>query len=83
MAREELEPVNERLDQLQQELKLALLPKDPNDDRSVIVEIRAGTGGAEAGLFASNLYRAYTRLRPVAQLEGRYNGFQSVRPGRV
>ena len=61
MAREELEPVNERLDQLQQELKLALLPKDPNDDRSVIVEIRAGTGGAEAGLFASNLYRAYTR----------------------
>ena len=61
MAREELEPVNDRLDQLQQELKLALLPKDPNDGRSVIVEIRAGTGGAEAGLFASDLYRAYTR----------------------
>ena len=61
MAREELEPVNDRLDQLQGELKLALLPKDPNDSRSVIVEIRAGTGGAEASLFASDLYRAYSR----------------------
>ena len=61
MARDELEEVNGRLDQLQMELKLALLPKDPNDERSVIVEVRAGTGGAEAGLFASNLYRAYSR----------------------
>ena len=61
MAREELEPVIERLDQLRGKLKLALLPKDPNDGRSVIVEIRAGTGGAEAGLFASDLYRAYSR----------------------
>ena len=61
MAREELEPVNERLNQLQEDLKLALLPKDPNDGRSVIVEIRAGTGGAEASLFASDLYRAYSR----------------------
>ena len=61
MARDELEAVNGRLDQLQRELKLALLPKDPNDERSVIVEIRAGTGGAEAGLFASDLYRAYSR----------------------
>ena len=61
MAREELEPVNDRLDQLQGKLKLALLPKDPNDSRSVIVEIRAGTGGAEASLFASDLYRAYSR----------------------
>ena len=66
MAKEELESVNERLDQLGGELKLALLPKDPNDDRSVIVEIRAGTGGAEASLFASDLYRAYTRY---AQLQ--------------
>ena len=66
MAREELESVNERLEQLGQELKLALVPKNPNDDRSVIVEIRAGTGGAEASLFASDLYRAYTRY---AQLQ--------------
>jgi peptide chain release factor 1 len=61
MAREELESVEQRLEQLAQDLRLSLLPKDPNDDRSVIVEIRAGTGGAEAGLFASDLFRAYTR----------------------
>ena len=67
MAREELELVNERLEQLGRELKLALVPKDPNDERSVIVEIRSGTGGAEASLFASDLYRAYTRY---AQLQG-------------
>ena len=41
---------------------LALVPKDPNDDKNVIIEIRAGTGGEEAGLFASNLYRMYSRL---------------------
>ena len=61
MAKEELESVETQLDQLTQDLRLALLPKDPNDERSVIVEIRAGTGGAEASLFASDLYRAYTR----------------------
>lgn len=61
MAREELEALNDRLGQLQGELKLALLTKDPNDNRSVIVEIRAGTGGTEASLFASDLYRAYSR----------------------
>jgi peptide chain release factor 1 len=61
MAKEELETVNDRLDQLQEDLKLALLPKDPNDGRNVIVEIRSGTGGAEASLFASDLYRAYSR----------------------
>ena len=61
MAKEELDTVEQRLDQLAQELRLALLPKDPNDDRSVIVEVRAGTGGAEASLFASDLFRAYTR----------------------
>ena len=49
-----------------EELKKALLPKDPNDDRDVIVEIRSGAGGAEASLFASDLYRAYSRY---AQLQ--------------
>jgi peptide chain release factor 1 len=53
-----LEPERERLEQ---ELKLALLPKDPHDDRNVIVEVRAGTGGEEASLFAGELYRMYTR----------------------
>ena len=61
MAREELEQVEARLVKLAQELRVALLPKNPNDDRDVIVEIRSGTGGDEAALFAADLYRAYTR----------------------
>ena len=61
MAREELESVEEGLESLAQELKIALLPRDPNDDRDVLVEIRAGTGGQEAGLFAGDLARLYTR----------------------
>jgi peptide chain release factor 1 len=55
---EELEPVIERLET---EIKALLLPKDPRDDRNVILEIRAGTGGDEAGLFAADLFRMYTR----------------------
>lgn len=61
MAKEELESVESRIEQLAQELRIALLPKDPNDDRDVIVEIRSGAGGNEASLFASDLYRAYAR----------------------
>jgi peptide chain release factor 1 len=66
MAKEELEEVSEKLDKLAQELRVALLPKDPNDERDVIVEIRSGTGGTEASLFAGSLYRAYARY---AQLQ--------------
>src|SRR5213075_1751960 len=51
----------ERRDTIERELKLLLLPKDPNDDKSVIVEIRAGTGGDEAALFAGELFRMYSR----------------------
>ena len=61
MARDELEPARENLEKLTQDLRVALLPKNPNDQRDVIIEVRAGTGGAEAGLFAADLYRAYTR----------------------
>ena len=61
MAREELEAVEQSLAALAEELKIALLPRDPNDERDVIVEIRAGTGGQEAGLFAGDLARLYTR----------------------
>ena len=61
MAREELEGVEESLELLAQELKIALLPRDPNDERDVIVEIRSGAGGQEAGLFAGDLARLYTR----------------------
>ena len=56
---QELEP---RLAELENEIKALLLPKDPRDERNVIVEIRAGAGGDEAGIFASDLYRMYTRF---------------------
>ena len=61
MAEAELQSLkNEKL-QLEEDIKLLLIPKDPNDTKNVIVEVRAGTGGDEAGLFASDLYRMYSR----------------------
>ena len=61
MLREELSEAKDALPGLEEELKILLLPKDPNDERNVIVEIRAGVGGDEAALFAADMYRAYTR----------------------
>ncbi|MDR1663815.1 MAG: peptide chain release factor 1 [Clostridiales bacterium] len=61
MAKEELKSAQERLDDISQELKLLLLPKDPNDEKNVIVEIRGGAGGDEAALFAGTLFRMYAR----------------------
>lgn len=61
MAKEELSDAKKRIEELEKELKILLLPKDPNDDKNVIVEIRAGAGGDEAALFASELYRMYVR----------------------
>lgn len=63
----ELPTLQERITVLEQELKILLLPKDPNDDKSVIMEIRAGTGGDEAALFANDLFRMYSRY---AELQG-------------
>ena len=62
MAKDEQAELEDKKDIAEQKLRLALVPKDPNDDKNVIIEIRAGTGGEEAGLFASNLYRMYSRL---------------------
>lgn len=59
LAKEELNESKSRLAELEQELKILLLPKDPNDDKNVIVEIRAGAGGEEAALFAAEIYRMY------------------------
>ena len=59
LAKEELAVSKKRIEELEQELKILLLPKDPNDEKNVIVEIRAGAGGDEAALFASELYRMY------------------------
>jgi len=61
LAEEELPGLTARRDVLLQELKVLLIPKDPNDEKNVILEIRAGTGGDEAGLFAAELFRMYTR----------------------
>ncbi len=59
MLKEELSASKKRVEELEQELKILLLPKDPNDDKNVIVEIRAGAGGDEAALFAAEIYRMY------------------------
>ncbi|MBN1515392.1 peptide chain release factor 1 [Candidatus Sumerlaeota bacterium] len=67
MARSELESAAEAIERLEGKIRLMLVPLDPNDDKNIIVEIRAGTGGDEAGLFAGDLLRMYTRY---AELRG-------------
>ncbi len=62
LAKEELKELKERLSQLENEIKILLLPKDEADDNNVILEIRAGTGGEEAALFAADLFRMYSRF---------------------
>ena len=67
MAKEELFTLEEQLPALEKEIHILLLPKDVNDDRNVVIEIRGGTGGEEAALFAANLFRMYSRF---AEREG-------------
>tara|TARA_Y100000780_G_scaffold232446_1_gene263979 strand:+ start:1799 stop:2869 length:1071 start_codon:yes stop_codon:yes gene_type:complete len=62
LAKDEHATLEGKKEEAEERLRMALVPKDPNDDKNVIIEIRAGTGGEEAGLFASNLYRMYSRL---------------------
>jgi peptide chain release factor 1 len=62
MAQEEIAQLEEREPKIEEELKLLLLPKDPNDEKNVVLEIRAGTGGDEASLFAAEIFRMYTRF---------------------
>jgi peptide chain release factor 1 len=62
LAESELEELYPRKEEIEDELKLLLLPRDPNDSKNAIVEIRAGTGGEEAGIFAGDLFRMYTRF---------------------
>ncbi len=61
MARAELEENEAAIEEIEEKLRVMLLPRDPNDDKDVVVEIRAGTGGEEAALFAADLYRMYSR----------------------
>lgn len=62
LAKEELTEAKKQMEQLEQEIRILLLPKDPNDDKNVIMEIRAGAGGDEAALFSAELYRMYSRF---------------------
>jgi len=62
MAREEIAELKDKLARLEEELRMLLLPKDPNDDKNILLEIRAGTGGEEAALFAADLFRMYSRF---------------------
>lgn len=86
MARMELESIQERLPQLEEEIKLMLIPKDPEDSKNVVMEIRAGTGGDEASIFAGDLYRMYTKycqskqwqVSFVDSSEGTAGGFKEV-----
>ncbi|MDY6880436.1 MAG: peptide chain release factor 1 [Desulfatiglans sp.] len=61
LAREEIETLSLNLQRLQEQMKILLLPRDENDEKNILLEIRAGTGGDEAGLFAADLFRMYTR----------------------
>ena len=65
MAKEELKALEPRVEELEDDIKLLLLPRDPNDDRNIIVELRAGAGGDEAALFVGNLFEAYVRYAEV------------------
>ena len=61
MAKMEVESIKEQIPELEEEIKLLLIPKDPEDAKNVVIEIRAGTGGDEASIFAGDLYRMYTK----------------------
>ncbi|MBQ5973478.1 MAG: peptide chain release factor 1 [Oscillospiraceae bacterium] len=86
MAREEQRLCRQRMDELTGRLKLALLPKDPNDERNIVVEIRGGAGGEEAALFAGALYRMYGmyadrrrwKLEPVSANETELGGYKEI-----
>lgn len=68
MLKEELNEARKRVEELEQELKVLLLPKDPNDDKNVIVEIRAGAGGDEAALFAAEMFRLYVHYAELSKI---------------
>lgn len=70
LAREELGEIDGKIEAVEQELRLLLIPKDPNDERNVIVEIRAGTGGDEATLFAQEIFRMYMRYAEARKWKG-------------
>lgn len=78
IAVEEYKDCKARLEVIEEELKLLLIPKDPNDDKNVVVEIRAGAGGEEAALFAAVLYRMYSMYSATAGFKAELTGFNET-----
>jgi peptide chain release factor 1 len=86
MAKEELSDLNKRKDELDDEIRVLLIPKDPEDSKNCILEIRAGTGGDEASIFAGDLYRMYQKycdskgwkFEPVDMTDGTVGGFKEI-----
>ncbi len=86
LARDEIRQSEARAEELAEELKVLMLPRDPMDDRNIYLEIRAGTGGDEAALFAGDLFRMYCRyaesrnwrVEPISQSEGEHGGFKEI-----
>jgi peptide chain release factor 1 len=86
MAKEDIGVLEKRKAELEEALKILLLPKDPNDDKNIILEIRAGAGGDEASLFAQELYRAYShyatqrgwRVDTMSISDGNVGGYKEV-----
>ncbi|MBK6953010.1 MAG: peptide chain release factor 1 [Crocinitomicaceae bacterium] len=86
MAKAELDELVPRREELEDEIKVLLIPKDPEDDKNVILELRAGTGGDEASIFAGDLYRMYSRyfenrgwrVEPMSVTEGTSGGYKEV-----
>ncbi len=86
MAKDELTKLNERRDALEEEIRIMLIPEDPEDSKNAIIEIRAGTGGDEASIFAGDLYRMYSKffeakrwkMELVQMTEGTVGGFKEI-----
>lgn len=86
MAEDEIKQAKQRRDILEQELQLLMLPKDPNDEKNIFLEIRAGTGGDEAAIFAGDLYRMYARyaesqrwkIEVMSEHEGEHGGYKEI-----
>jgi len=86
LAQEEIKGLRQQLEHQQQDIQKLLIPKDPNDERNILLEIRAGTGGDEAGLFAGDLFRMYTmyaekrgwKVEVMSKHEGEHGGYKEI-----
>ena len=86
LAKEEIEQANQEKESLERELEILLLPKDPNDQRNIFLEIRAGTGGAEAAIFSGDLSRMYHRfaerngwtIESISESPGEHGGYKEI-----